>query len=326
MQGFVRVTIVMLYAVTGLVYTVPGAVIFSSVNTHELSVGDRVHFSVSIMVPKGALIVPPDLSSGIGSIAVKEWNSRKFEQEKADSMVFEYAITTYMPEPCTIPSLPYVLESAGKYDTLVTEPVPLTVISMGTADSADIMDLKPQQTAGKRPFLWLWLLGAAVIIAAALIALRCYLRKKQAPIVVPPKPPYDEAMEALTALRAKQYLQKGLIREFVFELSDILKRYIERRFDINAAEFTTEEMLAWLSVSPLEKSQRTTLEWFFRTSDPVKFAKYLPDQETIERFELEARGFIEATRPRPEAESSQDANKGAGEQSKALSKVPGGAA
>ena len=37
-------------------------------------------------------------------------------------------------------------------------------------------------------------------------------------------------MEALSLLDGKTYLAKGMIREYVFELSDIFKRYIERRF------------------------------------------------------------------------------------------------
>ena len=117
----------------------------------------------------------------------------------------------------------------------------------------------------------------------------------------PPKPPYEEAMEALAALEAKQYLLKGLVREYVFELSDILKRYIERRFSINAAEFTT-----WLGVSPLAKEQRAAMEWFFRAADPVKFAKMLPDQDTLDRFGAEARVFLETTKPVVDPEKKAD--------------------
>jgi hypothetical protein len=105
-----------------------------------------------------------------------------------------------------------------------------------------------------------------------------------------------------------------MIREYVFELSEILKRYSERRFGVNAAEFTTEEMLAWLAVSKLEKEQRFAMEWFYRAADPVKFAKYLPDQGTVDRFGVEARAFIEATKPvievKKEGESGQSSASG----------------
>jgi hypothetical protein len=307
MSGFLKYLSCLVLIATGAFQNALCSVIFSSISTRELSVGDRVHFSVSILGPKGATIVPPDPSSQFGALTVKEWNSRKFEQEKADSTVFEYSLTFYKPEPCTIPSLSYVLETGTKRDTLKSEAIPLTMVPLITTDSADIMDLRPQQTTGKRPLAWLWLLIAMLAATAAIVIIRHYSRTlRRPPPPSPPKPPYEEAIEALAALDAKQYLLKGLVREYVFELSDILKRYIERRFTINAAEFTTEEILAWLGISPLEKGRRNAMEWFFRATDPVKFAKQTPDQDTIVRFGTEARAFFEATKPPPENDKKTD--------------------
>lgn len=293
------------------------SIIFSTINQRQLSVGDRILFSVSTIVPKGATVLPPDPAAGFGTVIVKEWNSKKHELAQADSIVFDYVVTTYKAENCTIPSLPYTVEIGAKIDTLKTEAAPLTVIPLCTADTVDIMDLKPQQIAGKRPLLWLWLLLCALALAAGIVAARhVIIARKKPPPPPAPKPPYDEAFEALNALEAKQYLMKGMVREYVFELSDILKRYIERSFGTNAAEFTTEEILAWLGISPLDKSLRASMEWFFRAADPVKFAKYLPDQKTIDRFIVEARNFLEATKPRVTAtdgstdgsQSDNDAN------------------
>jgi hypothetical protein len=278
------------------------AVIYSTLSQRELSVGDRILYTVTVLAPKGTPVVPPDPAAGFGALAVKGWNSRKSELAQADSITFEYALTTYKAENCTIPPLPFVLEKGDSSDTLMTESVPLTVIPLCTSDSADIMDLKPQQTTGKRPLLWLWLLlGTAAAAAAALAARQYIIKRRKPPPPPPPKPPYDEAVEALAALEAKQYLMKGMIREHVFELSEILKRYLERRFAVNAAEFTTEEMCAWIGIASLDKEIRIPLEWFFRAADPVKFAKFLPDRDTIDRFGREVRGIIEATKPLPGA-------------------------
>ena len=180
------------------------------------------------------------------------------------------------------------------------------------------MGLKPQQVTGKQPLLWLWLLLAATVIMVAIFAARYYLRKlKKTPPPPPPIPPYEEAIRALAALDAKQYPLKGMIREYAFELSEILKRYIERRFGINAAEFTTEEMLAWLGISPLDKEIKFSMEWFFRAADPVKFAKFLPNRNIVGRFGVEARGFVEATKPPAESEK-----KNSGEASAASGGAP----
>jgi hypothetical protein len=278
--------------------TAEPSVIFSTLGQRELSVGDRVPFSVSTIVPKGATVVPPDPATGFGAMTVKEWNSRKHELSNADSIVFDYVLTTYKAENCTIPALTYIVENDTAHDSLRTVAAPLTVIPLCTADTLDIMDLKPQQVTGKVPLLWLWLVLIALASAAGIFIGRHFIiTMRKPPPPPPPKPPYDEAIEAIAALEAKQYLIKGMVREYVFELSDILKRYIECRFGTNAAEFTTEEMLAWIGISPLDKSMRASMEWFFRAADPVKFAKYHPDQKSIDRFIIETRGFLEATRP-----------------------------
>ncbi len=308
------------------------AVIFTGVNRRELSVGDRIDFTVSIMAPKGAAALPPDPSSAFDPLTVKEWNNRKFPLKNADSIVFDYELTTYKAENCAIPPLPFILNSGTRSDTLRTDSIPLTVISLCKIDTADIMGLKPQQVTGKRSLLWLWMCLALAAIAAVVLFARSLIRKhRKGPPPPPPKPPYEEAMEALAALDAKQYPMKGMIREYVFELSEILKRYSERRFGVNAAEFTTEEMLAWLSVSNLDKEQRYAMEWFYRATDPVKFAKYLPDQGTIDRFGIEARAFVEATKPvvevNKEGESAQAAADATAVSSKGHDKtgrMPGG--
>lgn len=303
------------------------SIIVSTISNRELSVGDRLLFSVSAIVPKGATVVPPDPASSFGTVTVKEWNSKKHELSQADSIVFDYVITTYKAENCTIPSLSYMIENGTARDSLKTVAAPLTVIPLCTADTVDIMDLKPQQIAGKRPLLWLWiLLGALAIVAGILIA-RNFIKKLKKPLQPPPPiPPYDEAIEALKTLEAKQYLMKGMVREYVFELSDILKRYIERSFTINAAEFTTEEMLAWLGISPLDKSLRASMEWFFRAADPVKFAKYLPEQKAIDRFIVEVRNFLEATKPQVTTpDKSTGSNPTPNQPESAAQKMTGGA-
>jgi hypothetical protein len=278
-------------------------VLLSSVSQDSLFVGDRVHFGVTMLVPKGSQVVPPATDNGFGKFIVKEWTSDKSEKKNADSLSFNYIITTYSAEPCTIPSLSFVQTSGAKTDTLRTDVFPLRVVLVpppSAQDTAVIRDIKGLETVGKPSLLWLWIVLGLLGIVLAVLALRRFRKKLggSAP-AVPPKPPYEEAIEALRALEEKQYISKGMIREYVFGLSDIVKRYIERRYAINAAEFTTEEMLDWIQISPLEPSQRKACEWFFSTADPVKFAKWTPDTDTVRRFGADMRAFIEQTRPAP---------------------------
>jgi hypothetical protein len=238
-------------------------------------------------------------------MTVKEWNINRSEKGTKDSVFVDYILTNYIPENCTIPSLPYIIQSTTSIDTLYTDKITLQFVSVITAppgktDSSaiDIKDLKAQQIAGTPPRFWLW----ALVIAGSLTVfglLALYLSKKfkRQEVIPPPIPPYEEAMMALGVLHGKRLLEKGLIREYVFELSEIFKRYIERRFETNASEFTTEEMIAWAGASNLDKKLKGSLEWFFRTTDPVKFARIIPDSSTVNRFSDEVTQFLESTRP-----------------------------
>jgi len=275
-----------------------GSLIFYSAVPDSLYVGDRVHLGVAVVVPPGSQVAPPPTENGFGKLAVKEWTSEKAAKKSADSLTFHYAVTTYTAEPCTLPALSFVVTKDSTTETLRTQPIPLHVLLVSSPDTGAIKDLKPQQNVGKPSLLWLWIILGILVVAAAVIFGRRFLRKSvTAAAPVPLKPPYEEAIEALDLLEAKNYLAQGMVREYVFELSEIIKRYIERRFDIQAAEFTTYEILEWTKRSPLESAERKTVEWFFSTADPVKFAKWLPDADTLARFGPQLRAFVEKTKP-----------------------------
>lgn len=276
------------------------SMIFSSVSQDSLTVGDRIRFTVGMVVPKGATVVPPAADQGFGSLTVKDWLSDKKEQPGADSFSFAYLLTTYTVDTCTIPELAYLVSVNGKVDTLKTKPIPLKVGSVVTGDTVDIKDLKPQQVAGKPSYWWLWALLAAVVLGAGIwIGRRWFSKSAKAKPEPPPLPPYEEAIEALKRLEAMRYLTQGLVREYVFGLSDIFKRYIKRRFNVSATEFTTEEMVVWIRGSGLERTLKSGAMWFFLAGDQVKFAKLLPGDRMLDRFMKEVRSFLEATKPAP---------------------------
>jgi hypothetical protein len=275
-----------------------GSVIQSNVTSQTLTVGDRVSFQVAVIVPKGATITPPSIDNGLGNIIVKEWNTFKAERDSSDSVTFSYLITTYIPERCTIPSLTYIINDGKKNDTLLSQVIPLDVKSVITSDTVDIKDLKAQHQAGHVPLWWIWITALILLVTTGIILYKYFFAKKSKPAVpIPLLPPYEEAIAAINELESKKHLIRGLVREYVFELSEILKRYIERRFSINASEFTTEEMIAWLGISGLDTKAKQSVDWFFRTSDPVKFARHIPEEIITNRFMKETMEFLGATRP-----------------------------
>jgi hypothetical protein len=261
--------------------------------------------SIALKVPKNAQIVQPEAGKGkFGDFVILSSQSDiKTGGNGHDTAVYNYYITTFKPENCTIPQLQFLAGIDTLFDTLATPPIPVNIISVIPPDTPDsalaIRDLKAQQKAGRASLesLWLLLLVALAVIIWYLLERRAKKFSTSAIPTVPLKPPYEEALELLSELEGKKYLEQGRVREHTFELSEIFKRYIGRRYDTIAPELTTEEIVAWLEFSGISREMRASAEWFFRASDQVKFAKWAPDPQTVSRFMKEVRTFLEATKP-----------------------------
>jgi hypothetical protein len=287
------------------------AVVYTDISADSITVGDRIRLRVSMLLPPESPVVPPEVEDGLGPFVVKDWSVARSQNPKADSITYEYIVTAYETGLCTIPAQPYLLPTEEGVDTLRSEPMPVLVASVITTDSATLRDIKPPLIAGTPSLWWLWLLLSIAAVGTGIYLLYWFRRKAQSPASAPPpKPPYDEAIQALEALERKGLPSRGMVREHVFELSEILKRYASRRYMVNVTDYTTEEILEWAETAPFGEQPREAFRWFFETSHPVKFARLVPPPDTTDRFMIAVRGFVDATRPQPEPEKPYEQARG----------------
>lgn len=142
---------------------------------------------------------------------------------------------------------------------------------------------------------WPWALAAAVLAAAvsllaarAGVAWRRRARRRSA---------YDIARARLERLLASLRPDAEHVDAFFVELSGIVRRYLEDRFELRAPELTTEEFLESVQRAPdLSREHQSLLRGFLRQADLVKFAGARPPAEEIERSVAAARRFLEETR------------------------------
>ncbi|WP_366185544.1 hypothetical protein [Flavobacterium ovatum] len=130
---------------------------------------------------------------------------------------------------------------------------------------------------------WKWLLGI-ILLAAIGAAVYWYTKKYQKKKIEEEvyKTPIERATILMNSLEQKELWQKGEIKEYYSELTDIARNYIEEAIDIPAMESTTSELIAGLKAASLKKkmklSQETidNLERVLKQADLVKFAKSKP--------------------------------------------------
>jgi hypothetical protein len=159
----------------------------------------------------------------------------------------------------------------------------------------DINDLKPAETF---PNPWLWIVPGILLLAAGLAyaATRLYRRiRRTRELAESPLPPWEQALAALDELPWQDWLAAGQVKRFYYALSQVLKRYIERRFEFNAVEQTTTEILA--SMRACRTPMREEVGRFLTRSDFVKYAKTVPPDEEARSAIAQVRDFVMNTRP-----------------------------
>ncbi|MBK6343000.1 MAG: hypothetical protein IPF41_10550 [Flavobacteriales bacterium] len=89
--------------------------------------------------------------------------------------------------------------------------------------------------------------------------------------------------------------QQGQHKAYQSRLTDLLRGYIEARYQVPALERTTDELMHELRVRPLEKRAQVLLGNMLHNADMVKFAKALPSPQENEQLMASARRFVMAT-------------------------------
>lgn len=161
----------------------------------------------------------------------------------------------------------------------------------------DIRDIRGPQNILPEWVLPALILGA-VLIASGIYGFWRWRRNRTARILLP----YEVALQRLEDIRA--LMQPASAREFSIAVSDIVRRYIELRFDVTATRRTTEEFLHDLlesSNASLARHQ-ALLGDFLHQCDFVKFAASSLTLPNMESLRQSARAFVLAT-ARPEETS-----------------------
>ena len=108
--------------------------------------------------------------------------------------------------------------------------------------------------------------------------------------------PADEvALEKLDAIKAQKIWKDGKVKEYQTELTDVVREYIGRRFDVQSTEKTSDETLR--AMKPLiDKELFGKLSKMLQLADLVKFAKWHTTPDENEMALSTAYEFVNSTK------------------------------
>lgn len=157
-----------------------------------------------------------------------------------------------------------------------------------------------------------WWIFLTIGIIAVLLTLLIILYKRYRagiPLIAhsaPEIPPYEEAIQALNAIKESHIWENGNDKEYYTRLTDVLRRYIFRRFAIYAVEMTSSEIISALKANEETREVHELIKAVFDIADLVKFAKVRPLPDDNVTSLRRAMSFVEQTKP-AEPQPEEDA-------------------
>jgi hypothetical protein len=161
--------------------------------------------------------------------------------------------------------------------------------------------MKPEFVLADYAEIFYWIFAACILIL--LIIYIIFRKKKQKPIFPFKKeekiilPPHVRAIQALDAIKGEKLWQQGKDKEYHSQISDVIRDYIDERFNVNAMEMTSGQILRILQGVSDVDLVFNHLKQMLLLSDLVKFAKYDPLPEENELSMMNAYLFVNSTIP-----------------------------
>jgi len=226
----------------------------------------------------------------------------------------KYGLTQFDSGSYVIPQLKVLIDSKPFLtDSLQVEVVSIKVdtLKQPLFDIKDVIESKQKASSN----WWLWFLLSLVIIGLGAFGFKFWQKRKKS--VAKEKQikhtPIEKATIGLKKLEEKQLIEKGAVKDYYSELTDIARTYLEEAVKFPAMENTTSELIINLKKTAIKRKLAfsdqiiTALEKVLQQSDLVKFAKSKPldfeiveDRNTVEKTLRTIHGVIPLKTPEEE--------------------------
>jgi hypothetical protein len=305
--------------ITVLYYTadIYGQKATAVIDTNNILIGDHVNLKLSFTFPAKGIVIWPaindTITKNIEIINLSKLDTTFTSDKNNITFNQTITITSFDSGSFVIPPIDFAFHLPGDTSKIhsFTSPLTLYVNTIPVDTNLAIKDIKaPLRAPITFKEMLPWILGAIGLIAIILITVYIVRKRmKKQPLISFNKvviPAHIKALQKLEEMREKKIWQKGMVKEFHSELSDILRTYIEEVYNIPAMEMISEEIIYKLKSTSIEEESVKKLQNILRLADMVKFAKFspLPDEND---FNLRnAVIFVNETAPKQEASAEKD--------------------
>ena len=247
----------------------------------------------------------PSFSDSIGKLEIvnKSRIDTSYDPNNITTKIIRQNIivTSFDTGYCPIPPIQFQFN-----DTILeTEPLLIEVKSVAVDTSKGIYDIKEPYQVPFSLLSWIkrhkyWIGGGVAIIAilTALILWLIFRKPKEQVVIVPKKPKIPAhriALKKLKDIDHQKLWQHNKVKLYHSSVSEIIREYLELRFNIIALESTTPEIMQAVQSLSISEEQKEKLKQILTISDLVKFAKAVPIANENEQSIQNAIAFVKST-------------------------------
>lgn len=253
----------------------------TKMDTTKNKIGAQFTLSLKVKTKPNSQVVFPKVKN-IGALEVIEsYPIDTIKEESRYELIKKYGLTQFDSGKYVIPRIPVLIDKKQFFsDSVKVEVFNVKVDTL----KQKMYDIKPIMEA-KRPLgdWWKYLIGFIALLGLGYLAYYFWKKNKKEKVTeIVYSSPIEKATSLLLQLEKKQLLEKGEIKEYYSELTDIARDYIEEAIEIPAKESTTSELIVALRNASNKKKMKLSkdtlegLERVLKQADLVKFAKSKP--------------------------------------------------
>ena len=272
----------------------------SSVSPAYVHIGETANLSAFVELPPGAPMqpkwLPPDSSMAL-TWGLLRPSRRPTRTGTGDTLFIEATVQAFQLGNVVIPGMSFIDASKPGSPPMRLPAVRLTVLPMIPAtDSA--ADLKPVRGPLKAPWWevvpWGWVIAIG-LFAGLLAWLVVWLRRRPSAsvtAVVPFLDPTEVALTRLAELRARNLPDTGQFGAHAFELTVILRRFLEATAVRLRPGYTTSDLTRRLEEASVPAGEAMVLVSLLRVWDRVKFGRAPFTMDEARRSEDAVEQFV----------------------------------
>ena len=255
--------------------------VVTSIDTTKNKIGAEFKLSIKTTVDTSSKVIFPKLKNFGALEVIQSYPIDTVKMDGRYELIKKYGLTQFDSGRYVVPSIKIFINSKPfMTDSLLVEVANVQVDTL-KQKMFDIKDIAPADN----PIgdWWKYLLIIALIVGIGAF-IYWFIKKRQEKKLHEEiyKTPIEKATTLLDTLEKKELWQKGEVKAYYSELTDIARNYIEEAIEIPAMESTTSELIQGLRAASVKKKMTLSqeiienLERVLKQADLVKFAKSKP--------------------------------------------------